>query len=116
PLQRLFFMNSDFVQQQAELLARRIEAEPSSEARIQKAYRLVFGRAATSEEIKLGLEYVRNEPLKGYEERKKAEEEKKKEKETKEAEKKDMPDKPKEPSVIAPLMPEMMTMEPSGQK
>ncbi len=121
PLQRLFFMNSDFVQQQAELLARKIEAEPSREARIQKAYRLIFGRAATPEEIKLGLDYVRSEPLKEYEERKKAEEEKKQEKEKaeaekkKDAEKKDMPDKPKEPSVIAPLMPEMMMgMEPSG--
>src|SRR2546430_16829987 len=59
PLQRLFFMNSDFVQQQAELLAQRLEAEPTTEARIQKAYRLGIGRAATPEAIKLGLEYLR---------------------------------------------------------
>ena len=120
PLQRLFFMNSDFVQQQAELLARKIEGEPSREARIQKAYRLIYGRAATPEEIKLGLDYVRSEPLKEYEEGKQADEEKKKVKEKadeekkKEADKKDAPDKPKEPSVIAPLMPEMMAMDPSG--
>jgi mono/diheme cytochrome c family protein len=124
PLQRLFFMNSDFVQQQAELLTRKIESEPSREARIQKAYRLIFGRAATAEEIKLGLDYVRNEPLKEYEDRKKADEEKKKEKEKaeedkkKETEKKDTTDKPKEASVIAPLksetMPEMMGMNPDG--
>jgi hypothetical protein len=73
-------MNSDFVQQQAELLFRKIEAEPTSEGRIQKAYRLVFGRAATPEEIRLGLDYLKNEPLKEYEERKKAEEEKEKKK------------------------------------
>ncbi len=121
PLQRLFFMNSDFVQQQAELLAQKLEGEPTREARIQKAYRLIFGRAATAEELKLGLDYVRSEPLKEYEERKKVEDEKKKEKEKadeekkKDAEKKDMPDKPKEPSVIAPLMPEMMMgMNPDG--
>ena len=127
PLQRLFFMNSDFVQQQAELLAQKLEGEPTREARIQKAYRLIFGRAATAEEIKLGLEYVRNEPLKEYEERKQEAEKKKQEKEKKDAEKKDadktekpdtdkkdMPDKPKEPSVIAPLMPEMMGMDPAG--
>jgi hypothetical protein len=128
PLQRLFFMNSDFVQQQAELLAQKLEGEPTREARIQKAYRLIFGRAATPEEIKLGLEYVRSEPMKEYEDRKKADEEKKKEKEKadeekkKEAEKdagkkddkKEMADKPKEASVIAPLMPEMMAMNPEG--
>jgi hypothetical protein len=120
PLQRLFFMNSDFVQQQAELLARKLDGEPTREARIQKAYRLIFGRAATPEEIKLGLEYVRSEPMKEYEDRKKADEEKKKEKEKadeekkKDAEKKEMSDKPKEPSVIAPLMPEMMPMNPEG--
>lgn len=80
PLQRLFFMNSDFVQQQAELLVRKIESEPTMEARIQKAYRLVFGRAATPEEVKLGVDYLRTEPLKEYEERKKAEEEREKKK------------------------------------
>ena len=45
PLQRLFFMNSDFMQQQGELLARRLESEADATARIQKAYRLIFGRA-----------------------------------------------------------------------
>jgi mono/diheme cytochrome c family protein len=70
PLQRLFFMNSDFVQQQAEHLARRVAAEPDNAARIQKAYRLVFGRDATAEELKIGLEYLRGEPMKEYEEQK----------------------------------------------
>jgi hypothetical protein len=69
PLQRLFFMNSDFMQQQGELLARRLESEPDSTARIQKAYRLVFGRAASDDEVKTGLAFLRSEPLKAYEER-----------------------------------------------
>jgi hypothetical protein len=76
PLQRLFFMNSDFVQQQAEHLAQRVAGEADNTARIQKAYRLVYGRAATADEVKAGLEYLRTEPLKEYEEQK-AEKEKK---------------------------------------
>ncbi len=114
PLQRLFFMNSDFVQQQAELLVRRIESEPTPEARIQKAYRLVFGRAATAEEVRLGLDYLRNEPLKEYEERKKAEEEKEKKK----AEKKEMTDKQSEATAVAPSVPaeipDAAAMDPNG--
>lgn len=82
PLQRLFFMNSDFVQQQGEYLAKRLADEPDTAARIQKAYRLTFGRAATPDEVQLGIEYLKNEPLKEYEERKAAAE--KKEKEAKE--------------------------------
>lgn len=76
PLQRLFFMNSDFMQQQAELLAQRVAEEPNNTARITKAYRLIYGRTPTPEELKLGLEYLKTEPLREYEEHKKAEEEK----------------------------------------
>jgi hypothetical protein len=72
PLQRLFLMNSDFMQQQGELLARRVVHEPDNAARIQKAYRLVFGRAATDVEVKAGLSFLATEPLKAYEERKRA--------------------------------------------
>jgi hypothetical protein len=76
PLQRLFFMNSDFVQQQAELLARRIESEPGNAARIGKAYRMIFGRAPSEAELNTGIEYLRAEPLQSYEERKTAKEKK----------------------------------------
>jgi hypothetical protein len=139
PLQRLFFMNSDFVQQQAELVASRVEAEPTSEGRIRKIYRIVFGRAATPEEVKLGLDYLRTEPLKEYEERKKAEEEKEKKKaeeerlkaEKQKTEKKEMTGKPGEPAPAAapslapppaaapptnpsPDMPDPNAMDPGG--
>jgi len=70
PLQRLFFMNSDFMQQQGELLARRTAGEPDRASRIQKAYRLIYGRAATEAEVKAGLAYLDAEPMKEYEERK----------------------------------------------
>lgn len=100
PLQRLFFMNSDFVQQQAEHLARRVAAEPDNPARIQKIYQLVYGRAASSEEVKIGIEYLRTEPLKEYEEQK-AEREKK--------EKADKDKKSMEPKAEA-----MAAVEPPG--
>lgn len=70
PLQRLFFMNSEFMQQQAEKLAERVGGEPTEEARIQKAYRLIFGRAATAAELEAGRGFLRTEPMKQYEERK----------------------------------------------
>ena len=71
PLQRLFFMNSDFMQQQGELLARRVAAnEPDTRARIRKAYHLIFGRQPTEAELAAGVEYLAQEPMRAYEERK----------------------------------------------
>jgi hypothetical protein len=72
PLQRLFFMNSDFMQQHAEKLAERVIALPTNEARIQKAYRLIFGRAATPAEVAAGLAYLSAEPMKQYDDAKAA--------------------------------------------
>src|SRR5438477_4723374 len=69
-LQRLFFMNSDFMQQQGELLARRVASEPNNTGRIQNVYRLIFGRAPTDSELRAGLDYLATEPMKEYEERK----------------------------------------------
>jgi len=73
PLQRLFLMNSDFMQQQAERLARKLEAEADNSSRIKKAYRTLFGREPKPEELTAGLEYLSAEPLRAYEERKAAE-------------------------------------------
>ena len=42
PLQRLFFMNSDFMQQQAERLAEQVADEPDDAARIQKVVSAIF--------------------------------------------------------------------------
>jgi hypothetical protein len=70
PLQRLFFMNSDFMQQQGELLAKRLAGEPTTTDRIQKAYRLIFGRPATDAEVRAAVQYLSAEPMKEYEERK----------------------------------------------
>jgi uncharacterized protein DUF1553 len=69
PLQRLFFMNSDFMQQQGELLAQRVASEPDVKSRIRKAYRLVVGRDPLDAELAAGMAYVTAEPMRAYEER-----------------------------------------------
>ncbi|HTF89731.1 MAG TPA: DUF1553 domain-containing protein [Planctomycetota bacterium] len=72
PLQRLFLMNSDFMQQCAELLAKRVETEADDKAKIQKLYSLLFARAADDDEVRAGLAYLAAEPMKEFEERKAA--------------------------------------------
>jgi mono/diheme cytochrome c family protein len=84
PLQRLFFMNSDFMQQHAEKVAARVASEPDDTARIQKTYKLLFGREATKAEVDAGLEFLKLEPMRQYEDRR-AEEAKAKEKAAMEA-------------------------------
>ena len=76
PLQRLFLLNSDFMQLEAEELAKKVMPEPDNRARVKKMFQLVYGRDATEDEIKLGFEYIKSEPLLAYEERKKKEKEK----------------------------------------
>jgi hypothetical protein len=70
PLQRLFLMNSDFMQLESEELAKRVAGEPDNQARIKKVYQLVYGRQPTEAEIKLGIDYLHTEPMKEYEENK----------------------------------------------
>ena len=76
PLQRLFLLNSDFMQLEAEELARRVMPEPDNRARVKKLFQVIYGRDASEEEIKIGIEYIKSEPMLSYEERKKKEKEK----------------------------------------
>jgi mono/diheme cytochrome c family protein len=59
PLQRLFFLNSGLMTQQAKALSDRLNAEPDDRARIRRAYQLLFSREAREREIQLGLEFLR---------------------------------------------------------
>jgi hypothetical protein len=64
PLQKLFILNSPFMVAQAAHLARRLRAEVSSgeradERRIERAYRLLYGRPATAAERRLGLSFLK---------------------------------------------------------
>ncbi len=80
PLQRLFLMNSDFMQIESEKLAERVAKEPTTKDRIRKAYRLIYGRDPSEQEIALGINYLKTEPLREYEERKNAPKEDRREK------------------------------------
>jgi mono/diheme cytochrome c family protein len=110
PLQRLFLMNSDFMQQQAERLADRVIELPTDTARIQKAYRLIFGRLPTAAELNAGLEFLADEPMRQYEE-KKAEAAKKAAEAAKPAMTGAKPDEPAKPG--APATPPAATPPPA---
>ncbi|HEX4773225.1 MAG TPA: PSD1 and planctomycete cytochrome C domain-containing protein [Bryobacteraceae bacterium] len=66
PLQRLYFMNSGFVYQNAGELARRVYGAGDDAARIRDVYLLLFGRLPTEKEMQLGLGFLHTTPdLKG---------------------------------------------------
>ncbi|MFN8006599.1 MAG: DUF1553 domain-containing protein [Terriglobia bacterium] len=60
PLQRLFFLNSDFILNQSKSLAQRIQKEGGGSAQefVQKAYELLFQRSPVDEELRLGKEFL----------------------------------------------------------
>jgi cytochrome c553 len=60
PLQQLFVLNSDFMVRQAKALAARVQGSTGGDepVRVAQAYRLVFGRCATPEEIQFGVEFL----------------------------------------------------------
>jgi mono/diheme cytochrome c family protein len=62
PLQRLYFMNSTFVYKQAETFAKRVYDEANDTARIQKAYRVLFGRSPSDAETKAGIDFLQAHP------------------------------------------------------
>jgi nitroreductase len=70
PLQRLFLMNSDFMQVESEELAKRVAGEPDNRSRIKKAYQWIYGREPSEQEIKLGIDYLHAEPMREYDENK----------------------------------------------
>jgi len=64
PLQRLYFMNNDFVYAQAGKLAERVYPQPNDAARIAEAYRLLYGRTPTAKELEMGLQFLKTTPEK----------------------------------------------------
>ena len=63
-------MNSDFMQAEAEQLAKRVAGEPDNRSRIKKAYHLRLRPRPSEQEIKLGIDYLHAEPMREYEENK----------------------------------------------
>jgi mono/diheme cytochrome c family protein len=61
PLQQLFVLNSDFMTRQAKALAARLAAgEGNDEAKIRRAFPLLYARPATDPEVALALEFLKS--------------------------------------------------------
>ena len=59
PLQQLFVLNSDFMVRQAKALAARVGKISNDDAvKIAEIYRILYGRAATDEELSWGREFI----------------------------------------------------------
>jgi cytochrome c553 len=58
PQQALFFMNSDLIWQEAGAVVQRLGKDEDNTTRLQKAYRLLFGRLATPVEVQDGLQFL----------------------------------------------------------
>jgi hypothetical protein len=60
PIQKLFVLNSPFMIEQAKGLAARLTAEPAKDdgERIGRAYRMLFSREPSREEVRLGVEFL----------------------------------------------------------
>ena len=67
-LQKLFAMNNPLMVRQANRFAERLhrEAPQSDPARIQRACRLLYGRAATATEERLALNFLKADPENGW--------------------------------------------------
>ncbi len=64
-------MNSDFMQVEAEDLAKRVAGEPDNRAAHTQGLPIcTYGREPSEQEIKLGIDYLHAEPMKEYEENK----------------------------------------------
>jgi hypothetical protein len=57
PLQRLFFMNSKFVEARAKSITGRLNGRATGD-KINSAYQLLFSRSATAAEIRIGEEFL----------------------------------------------------------
>src|SRR5207249_8787088 len=58
PQQQLFMLNSDFMAEQAQALARRLQSLPGDRQRIALAFELACTRPPTAEETQLGLDFL----------------------------------------------------------
>ena len=58
PQQRLFFLNSSMVHNQAQALSERVASESTEEAQVKKAFEIVYQRAPSVEELNASLEFL----------------------------------------------------------
>ncbi len=60
PLQGLTLLNSEFLIENAKGLVKRLESEKDDEARIRRAYELLYARPVRSDELRIALSYLSN--------------------------------------------------------
>jgi hypothetical protein len=58
PLQGLYFLNSEFVMQRAAAFAKCVAAKPDENSRVREAYRLLYYREPSRDELRLAHEYL----------------------------------------------------------
>ncbi len=66
PLQQLFVMNSDFIEERAAALAKAVEAEPDRDAKVRGLYRRLLGRDPGETELRLADEFLKTATLAQY--------------------------------------------------
>ena len=66
PMQRLYFLNNSFVAAQAKAVAERMQSVRDDALLITETYKLLFSREPTSEEVKLGREFLAESPWPQY--------------------------------------------------
>jgi hypothetical protein len=66
PLQQLFVMNSAFVEERADTLARSVEPEKTVNAKVRGMYRRVLGREPSEHEIQLAATFLEKSSLAQY--------------------------------------------------
>jgi hypothetical protein len=66
PLQQLFVMNSEFVQNRAESLSRSVEREPDTNAQVRGLYRRLLGRDPIDNELQLASQFLQTATLGQY--------------------------------------------------
>ena len=59
PLQQLFIMNSPFVQDRAEAIARSVEQQPDAGTKIRELYRRIFVRDPSADELQLAEQFLK---------------------------------------------------------
>ena len=64
PLQQLFFLNGEFLAARAAALAEKLKGAPDE--KIHQAYRTIYGRNATADELNLGKEFTASGDWRAY--------------------------------------------------
>jgi hypothetical protein len=66
PLQQLFVMNSTFIQDRAAALAKTVENQPDTAAKVRGLYRRILGRDPAKHELHLAEQFLETAPLPEY--------------------------------------------------